>query len=130
MKIKTNYSSSNKSENPFDLIAPGIYDAKVFGTDYSEASTGTPCLNVEFEILGPANEGRHIWSNIYLTEKAGWKYASLCAAVGITPGEELDLRELLNKRLRIVVKEVQSSDGGLRSEAVGFRKPRSVPIPN
>jgi hypothetical protein len=129
MKIKTNFKSGEQSVNPFDLIPPGIYSAEIFGMDYSQASTGTACLNIEFVVLGPSHEGRHVWTNLYLTEKAGWKYASLCAAAGITAADELETKELLGKQLRIVVKEVTGPDGTPRSEAVGFRKSKSVPVP-
>ena len=127
MKIKTNYSSSNDSKNPLNRVPPGLYDARIFGTDCAQASTGTPCLNVEFEITGPTSIGRHIWGNVYLTQKASWKYSSLCAAVGITPGEDLETADLHGKTLRIVVKEVEGPSGWLGSEAVGFRKLKSTP---
>jgi hypothetical protein len=127
MKIRTNFKSSDPSENSYKPIPPGVYDARIFGMDYGQASTGTACLNVEYEILGPTNEGRHIWNNLYFTEKASWKYAGFCAAIGITPTEELETRDLLGKPLRIVVKEVIGQDGNPRSEVVGFRKSKSVP---
>jgi hypothetical protein len=129
MKIQTNFSNSGPSGTSFEPIPSAVYDARIFGMDYNRASTGTPCLNIEFEIEGPTHEGRHIWGNIYLTEKASWKYQSLCNAVGITPSEELETRDILSKKLRIVVKQTEGLDGNPRSEAVGFRKPKSETAP-
>jgi hypothetical protein len=129
MKIKTNYIKSEQPGNLITPIPPGVYDAKVFGMDYGQTSTGTDCLNLEFEILGPCCEGRHVWANLYLTEKASWKFAGFCAAIGIPPTEELETRDILGKTLRIVVKKVESPNGNLRSEVTGFRKSKSVQTP-
>ena len=59
----------------FDPIPKGYYDAEIINITQEHASTGTAYLNVEFEILGPTHAGRHMWANIYLTDKARWKLA-------------------------------------------------------
>ena len=120
MKIKIYFKSSDDSGTSFEPIPPGIYEAKVFGMDYGQANTGTHCQNIEFENLGPTHEGRHMWPNLYLTEKASWKFGGLCGAVEIAPTEELETKDLLGKSLRIGVKEVEGSDGSPRSDMVGF----------
>jgi hypothetical protein len=127
MRLKTNFKNDGQSGTGFGLIPEGVYDAKVFGMDPVQASTGTEGLNIEFEIIGPIQTGRHVWGNLYFTEKAGWKFAALCNAVGIPASEELETRDLLGKTLRVVVKHVAGSDGVPRAEAVGFRKSKLVP---
>jgi hypothetical protein len=129
MLIKTNLSDSNKTLNQFDLIETGFYEAQIFSLDPGHASTGTPFLNVEFEILGPTFQGRHVWANIYLTEKANWKLASLCNAIGIKIGEEVETKDFLRKQLRLYVKEVEVPNGNIRAEAVGFRKLKTTLLP-
>jgi hypothetical protein len=125
MRLKTNFNSNTQSGSTLQPISPGVYEAKIFSMEPGQASTGTQCLNIEFEILGPTHEGRHAWGNLYFTEKASWKTGALCNAVGITPSGELETRDLLGKKLRITVKEVVGADGNLRSEAMGFRKSKS-----
>ena len=130
MLIKTNISNNNKAPNQFDLISTGFYEAQIFNLDSGQASTGTQFLNVEFEILGPSYKGRHVWTNIYLTEKANWKLASLCNAIDIRFGEEIETQEFLGRKLRLNVKDVEDPNGNIRAEAVGFRKLKANLLPH
>jgi hypothetical protein len=129
MKFKTNFSEEATRTQSFDPIPPGIYQASVFGVFPSKASTGTEYLNIEFEILGPSHQGRHIWANIYLTDKAGWKLSAFCHAVGVEPCSEMDTSDFLGRPLLIVVKEIESADGNPRTEAAGFRKLKKADVP-
>ena len=109
----------------FDPIPKGYYDAEIINITQEHASTGTAYLNVEFEILGPTHEGRHMWANIYLTDKARWKLAALVSAAGLGMVDELDTDLLIGKRLRIAVKNIDDPEAGNRSEVGGFQKLKS-----
>ena len=109
----------------FDPIPKGYYDAEIINITQEHASTGTAYLNVEFEILGPTHAGRHMWANIYLTDKARWKLAALVNAAGLGMVDELDTDLLIGKRLRIAVKNIDDPEAGNRSEVVGFQKLKS-----
>ena len=109
----------------FDPIPKGYYEAEIIKITQEHASTGTAYLNVEFEILGPTHAGRHMWANIYLTDKARWKLAALVNAAGLGMVDELDTDLLIGKRLRIAVKNIDDPEAGNRSEVVGFQKLKS-----
>jgi hypothetical protein len=122
MLIRTGITGSRESSSQFEIISTGLYEAKIFSLELGNASTGTPFLNIEFEILGPDYAGRHVWANLYLTEKASWKLASLCNAIGVNVDEELETKDFLGKHLRLYVKEIEDPNGNIRAEATGFRK--------
>ncbi len=124
MQFKTYYSADAAKQRHFELVPGGVYDATIVAVDPGNASTGTPSLNLELEITGPSQQGRHVWANIYLTPNASWKLSALCNATGISMADQLDTRQFLNKFLRIVVRQVDNQNGELRAEAVGFRKPK------
>lgn len=109
----------------FDPIPKEYYDAEIIKITQEHASTGTAYLNVEFEILGPTHAGRHMWANIYLTDKARWKLAALVSAAGLGMVDELDTDLLIGKRLRIAVKNIDDPEAGNRSEVVGFQTLKS-----
>ncbi len=119
MRISTNLSTYKAPE--FESVQPGVYTAEIVDVQPQRASTGTSMLNVEFEIVGPSEKGRHVWAGVFLTDKARWKLAALLNAVNVGLVDELDTAELVGRRLRIRVKEVDG-EGQLRTEAVAFRK--------
>jgi len=123
MKFKTNLSDYDPES--FDPVPNGYYDAEIVAVSQERASTGTEYLNIEFVILGPTHEGRHVWANVFLTEKARWKLAALLSATGIGMVDDLDTDQLIGNELRIRVKQVDDSFGDSRSEVVGFRKLKS-----
>ena len=123
MLVNTNLSDFDPKS--FDPIPDGYYEAEVANVTHEKASTGTAYLNVEFAILGPTHEGRHVWANVFLTEKARWKLAALLNATGIGMVDDLDTDQLIGNELRIRVKQVDDSFGDTRSEVVGFRKLKS-----
>jgi hypothetical protein len=111
----------------FDPIPDGYYEATIVDVSLETASTGTEFLNVELEILGPNQVGRHVWSNLYLTEKARWKMAALVNAAGLGMVDKLETDQLIARKVRIRVKQVDDSSGA-PSEVVGFRKPKSESV--
>ena len=123
MKFKTNLSDYDPES--FDPVPNGYYDAEIVAVSQERASTGTEYLNIEFVILGPTHEGRHVWANIFLTKKARWKLAALLSATGIGLVDDLDTDQLIGKDLRIRVKQVDDPAGDSRQEVVGFRKLKS-----
>ncbi len=123
MLINTNLSDFDPGS--FDPIPDGYYHAEIAAVSQEKASTGTEYLNIEFLILGPTHEGRHVWANIFLTEKAKWKLAALLSATGIGLVDDLDTDQLLGKDLRIRVKQVDDPAGDSRQEVVGFRQSKS-----
>ena len=126
MIIETNLSSYEPPE--FDRVLAGVYEAQIVTASRETASTGTPYLNVEFEIVGPTEVGRHVWANCYLTEGARWKLAMLLNAVGLPQEDQLETDNLIGKKLRIVVKDSDSTFG-TTSEAVHFRRLVTETVP-
>lgn len=126
MQIKTNLSTYEPPE--FDQVSAGVYAAQIVSASPETASTGNLYLNVEFEITGPTEVGRHVWANFYLTEKARWKIAMLVSAVGLPQEDQLETDHLIGKKLRIVVKDSDSSFG-TNSEAVHFRRLVTETVP-
>ena len=59
MQIKTNLSTYEPPE--FDQVSAGVYAAQIVSASPETASTGNLYLNVEFEITGPTEVGRHVW---------------------------------------------------------------------
>ena len=110
-------------------VPAGLYEAQILGVRHEMASTGTLFLNVEFEILGPTESGRHVWANFYLTEAARWKLAALLNAVELPLDDQLETDSLIGRKLRIRVKELESPSGTTRSEAVAFLRLLTEPIP-
>ena len=126
MIIETNLSTYEPPE--FDKVPAGFYEAQIVSASPETASTGTPFLTVEFEILGPTESGRHVWANFYLTEGARWKLAMLVSSVGLPHKDQLETDDLIGKKLRIVVKDSDSSFS-TTSEAVHFRKLVTEKVP-
>ena len=58
---------SNFDSKSFDPVPPGFYEAEIVDVNEDQASTGTRFLNIEFEILGPVEIGRHVWARCFLT---------------------------------------------------------------
>ena len=126
MIVETNLSGFDpKSFNP---IPDGYYEAQVVDVSLENASTGTAFLNIEFAILGPTQVDRHVWANLYLTEKARWKLAALVNAVGLGMVDKLDTNQLIGKKVRIRIKKADDSFGDSRPDVVGFRKPKSESV--
>lgn len=123
--MKLSVGLSNFDPKSFNPIPEGYYDAKIVAVSQERASTGTEYLNIDTVILAPTHEGRHVWANIFLTEKAKWKLAALLSATGIGLVDDLDTDQLLGKDLRIRVKQVDDPAGDSRQEVVGFRKLKS-----
>jgi hypothetical protein len=125
MKFRTNFGQAGT--RTFTPIPQGRYSAEIIDATYETASTRTPFLNLEFLILGPAQIGRHVWTKIFLTEKASWKLAALLNAIGEQRAEEIDTASLLGKKLSLVVKVQDDADGVEHNDVSGFRKYESQP---
>jgi hypothetical protein len=120
MKFKTNLQDADV--NNFEPLPPGRYTAEIIEASPEIASTGTPYLNLDFRILGPSHSSRHVWTKLFLTEKAAWKLAALLKAIGLSPAEELDTASFFNRSLIIVLIVTTDIDGIERNEIKAFRK--------
>ena len=112
------------SPKKFELIPGGYYAAEVIDALSMIASTGTNYLRVECLITEGRYQGRHVWGNLFDTEKGAWKFGALLNAAGIEAKDELDTDELIGKRLEVRVKHGTDLDGNTREEIATFRKPR------
>ena len=118
MKIKSSYTSGRN----FGPVPVGRYIAEIVEATPSTASTGTDYLFVDFLIIGPSHQGRHVFTKLFLTDKAGWKLSALLHFLGEQPDAEIETESLIGRRVGIDVKVIDGFDGFERNEISRFRK--------
>jgi hypothetical protein len=120
MKFKTHLDDYDG--RTFELVPPGRYIAEIIEASPETATTGTPFLNLDFRILEPSHSGRHVWTRLFLTAKAGWRLTSLLNALGLSPADELDTTAFFDKPVEITVIVKKDLDGIERNEIRAYRK--------
>lgn len=125
--------SFQKSESRnFEPLPTNWYEVEIDDVYENVARTGTEYIRLDFRITeeGPF-KNRHVWSNLYNSERALWKFRAFLFAVGIDVPEgepfHLDLEQLKGKRLKIRVRTTAEGPGESTSEVIGFRRTSKPP---
>lgn len=63
-------------------LAEGIYALQIAKAEEKIASTGTPMLTLEYDVM-EVEGNRKLWENYPLIDSALWKIQELCKAIGI-----------------------------------------------
>jgi hypothetical protein len=119
MKFKTNLSMNTAG---FPPIPAGRYEVEIVEACLERALTGTEFINVDFRILHPAQQGRHVWTKLFLTEAASWRLAALLNAIGEPLTDDVETECWLGKRLIITVTVKDDAEGVERNEVQRFAK--------
>ncbi len=122
-----NFTATDKKN--FAPVPPGFYEVEIFDAATDQALTGTDFINVDFLIVQGEYSNRHLWTHLYLTDKAMWKVEALLNAVGLKPSDDLKTDDLIGKRLRVRVRHGQDQDGNVKVEVIAFRRSNVDPIP-
>jgi hypothetical protein len=120
MRFSTNLR--NLKSKTFEPIPPGKYEAEIVDATSEESANHKRFLKLDFVIVGPAYQGRHLWTKLFMTDAAVWKLAALFNAIDQALSEEADTADLVGRRLSVAVKVIEGEDGVLRNEIVAFRK--------
>jgi len=74
----------------FDAIPPGDYSAILSEWEATKFQTGSTGAKLEFTITEDEFQGRKLWSNLVLTQKALWKVKEFLTAMELWTPEELE----------------------------------------
>lgn len=92
--------SSVPSREPLE---EGLYELTVAKAEETTSSAGNPMIKMEFDVNG--FEGRKLWDNFVLIEKALWKVKEFFEAVGLNTDEivKMDVAELVGASVKAKV---------------------------
>ena len=101
----------------------GAYPVRIVDASEKTASTGTPGVEVTFQVVSGGLKGRQIYDTIWVTEKALGMARMRLSAVGypIPEGEDFELNpaELLSRTCVIRVQD-ETFEGVTRSKVKGW----------
>lgn len=100
--------SNVPSREPLD---EGIYQLQIAKAEEKIASTGTPMLTIEYNVL-EVEGNRKLWENYPLTESALWKIQELFKALGMDASSviTIDPKDLIGETVN--AKVVQDTYNG------------------
>ena len=124
--LNFNAASVEPSTSDFEVLAAGMYNATITGSDQVVAKSGNgDYLKLEFTILDGPAANRKVWSilnlwntNVTAVDIAQRDLAAICAAVNL-PGAG-DSSELHNKPLQIRVGIRRSEEWGDQNDIKGY----------
>lgn len=94
-------------ETPVTLVPPGTYEVLVTNAEEGRASTGTPSIELDLEIMSAGEfRGRTVKDWVYITERALWRVRMLLEGLQIEVPEgsfDLEPAKLINRRCEISV---------------------------
>jgi hypothetical protein len=124
MKIN-DLSGVPNEETPATLIAPGIYEVLVTNAEEGQASTGTPSVELDLEIMSSGDwKGRTQKDWIYITERALWRVRMVLDALQIeVPEGEFDLQpaQLVNRRCEITI-DHETYEGKIKARVKRYER--------
>jgi len=111
----------------FKVPKPGAYSCKIDVIEPKESQAGNEMLEVQYVITEDGEfENSRLWDYIVLTENQRWKYRRFLEAVGAVNDNkekgEIDLDELVGKRVLVKVTNEDSSEYGKRARVGSVSK--------
>lgn len=91
-------------------IEEGHYTLRIAKAEEKISKNGNPMLSVEYDIVGM--EGRKLWDNYVLTDKALWKMQELCKALGYDTETALTLDPVDLVGQEVIAKVIQEEFEG------------------
>jgi hypothetical protein len=101
-------------------IPSGTYKAKIYSMEPGLVKLWTPCVNVEFEILGLRQIGRHI--SVVADEPNGFVPGLLRQAAGLHLKVPLEIHYFAGKTINIQIATFRDEYEGWWSQVIGFSK--------
>lgn len=104
-------------------VDEGEYDVMVMDAEMREASTGNPMLMVWFKITTGEYRNTVVVDRITITDRSLWRIEGFLSACRIpTPSEQLSIpvKQLINRRLRVLLKDGDEYQGRVKSEVKDY----------
>lgn len=99
----------------FDPIPDGVYHVKLRDVDTTKEGPAGPYWSWEFEVVDSVgNDGRRLWNNTSLSEKAAFKMKETFDAFGTTLDTDTD--DLIGKVVKAVVSQRTIQSGNRKGE--------------
>jgi len=101
-------------ETPATLIGPGTYETTITDATEGASSKGTPCIQLDLEIMQGDYKGRGLKDWVYVTDRAMWRVKQLLSAAQFPfpEGEfDFDPSTLIGRKVIVeVTHEVYNGD--------------------
>ena len=101
-------------ETPVTLIGPGSYTVTITDAQEGKSSKGTPCIELDMEIMDGEYKGRGLKDWVYVTDAALWRVKQLLSAAQFPfpEGEfDFDPSSLIGRKVTVeVTHEVYNGD--------------------
>lgn len=112
---------SHASSNP---VPEGEYNVLITRAEDKNSQAGNPMVSVTYTIEDGEFRGRKLFDNLVQTEKALWKTARLCRALGFDMSEGLNFEahDLLEHRLRVRASIEEGQDGVRRNVVQSYAR--------
>lgn len=98
----------------FSALPVGTYTGKLVNVDTSKSGDAGPYWSWEFDITDDGFEGRKLWVNTSLSEKADWKMKEVFNAFG--HDAESDTDELIGESITLVVSQTVIERGNRKGQ--------------
>lgn len=108
-------------KNDGGLMKEGEYEVFVSAAEETETKTGKPCIKFDFVVRQDVEQPyqrKHIFKNFYPDDSGNYpadKIGKYASSMGIAPGEEFELEDLVGKDCVLVIKHFTGDDGQTRA---------------
>lgn len=110
----------------FDALPAGPYAARLVEVKTDGEGAAGPYWVWKFEVVTPTEfEGRNLWANTSLSEKALWKIKEMFDAFGYTTDSDTD--DLINEVVKLIVVQ-RPIEKGSRAGQIGNNVDKVLPF--
>ena len=127
LDMPINVNELPESNNSFDPLPAGWYQANIKGSELKDTKSGTgQYIAVQYDILGPTHQGRVVFGNLNIrnpnpkAEEIGrQQLGELMRAIGLNTVQDTD--ELIGGQLMIKLAIKKSEEYGDSNEIKGYK---------
>ena len=111
-------------ETPVTLIGPGSYTVTITDATEGQSSKGTPCIELDMEIMEGEYKGRGLKDWVYVTDAALWRVKQLLSAAQFPfpEGEfDFDPSVLIGRKVNLDVRH-EVYNGNVKTRVDEYRQ--------
>lgn len=90
-KLRKDYDPEDDGGLNYEQPKPGVYDMSIHSVEDDVSAAGNEQLVVVYECHHDDYEGSRVWDYVTFSEKAEWKVDQFLYALGVDPGDDVDL---------------------------------------
>lgn len=92
-KLKADWKDADSEGGDFERLPKGDYTGNIYDIELTESSNENPMIKLQIAVDSPGFEGRYVWDNIVLTDRAVPMAKQKLAKLGLDV-DDFDITEI------------------------------------